>query len=78
MVDPALGVLARATRPRKSPQWEPSSTEIAAAKEILARAGVGEAGSDQPQVNVTLSVAETLRAKRAERLRGHGLKVEEE
>lgn len=74
LVDPAIGVLARATRRRvgkAAEKWEPSQTEIAAAKEILARAGVGEA--DRMDVSVEVSVAETLRAKRQARL-GQGPK----
>lgn len=42
LVDPALGVLARAVRKRKSAQWEPSATELRAVSEILTRAGIGE------------------------------------
>jgi hypothetical protein len=40
LVDPALGVLARAVRPRRSKRWEPQPTEIAAAREVLDRAGI--------------------------------------
>ena len=40
LIDPALGVLARAIRPRKDKFWEPTSQEIAAAREVLTRAGV--------------------------------------
>ena len=40
LIDPALGVLARAVRTRSSRKWEPSSQEIAAAREVLTRAGV--------------------------------------
>jgi hypothetical protein len=41
LVDPALGVLARAVRPRQNAHhWEPSAQEISAAREILTRAGI--------------------------------------
>jgi hypothetical protein len=40
LVDPALGVLARAVRVRTSKRWEPLPTEIAAAREVLDRAGI--------------------------------------
>lgn len=39
LVDPALATLARAVRPRKG-KWEPCSTEITAARDILDRAGL--------------------------------------
>lgn len=39
LIDPALGVLARAVRPRKSKYWEPQPTEIAAVREIMRLAG---------------------------------------
>jgi hypothetical protein len=45
LVDPALGVLARATRRRTGKAlatWEPSAQEIAAAREILDRAGINK------------------------------------
>jgi hypothetical protein len=52
MVDPALGVLARAVRKRKDPKWEPNAVELAACREILNRVDLradGPAGSlDQP------------------------------
>jgi hypothetical protein len=43
LVDPALGVLAQAVRVRSkvvAKHWEPSASEIAAAREILTRAGI--------------------------------------
>ena len=40
LIDPALGVLARSVRIRTSKNWEPSAQEIAAAREILNRAGL--------------------------------------
>ena len=51
LVDPALGVLARAVRPRKAVKgrpWEPTSQEISAAKDILDRAGLNAA---QPAID---------------------------
>lgn len=42
LVDPALGVLARAVRKRQAKSWEPSPTELRAVSEILTRAGIGE------------------------------------
>ena len=43
LVDPALGVLARAVRPRDpESNWEPNATELRAVAEILTRAGIGE------------------------------------
>ena len=42
LVDPALGVLARAVRKRKAKDWEPSATELRAVTEILNRAGIGD------------------------------------
>lgn len=51
LVDPALGVLARSVRARKSKKWEPSSTELAAAREILTRAGIGAVIEDAPRGN---------------------------
>jgi hypothetical protein len=55
LVDPALGVLARAVRKRKAKSWEPSATELRAVSEILRRAGIGEeiggtAGPDDGRV----------------------------
>ncbi len=43
LVDPALGVLARATRPRRNPKWEPTHVELSAARDVLDRAGFGAA-----------------------------------
>jgi len=51
MIDPALGVLARATRTRTgkaAKNWEPSAQEIAAAREVLTRAGVTAVLADAP------------------------------
>jgi len=50
LIDPALGVLARAVRPRRSPHWEPQPTEIAAAREVFRLAGfnVTEDSSSDP------------------------------
>ena len=53
LVEPALGVLARAVRLRRSKTWEPSAQELTAVREILTRAGIsvviGEA-ADNGQV----------------------------
>ena len=43
LVDPALGVLARAVRPRRNKYWEPTSTEIQAVREIMRLAGFSAA-----------------------------------
>ncbi len=43
LVDPAIGVLARAVRPRRSKAWEPSATELRAVAEILNRTGFASA-----------------------------------
>ena len=56
MVDPALGTLARAVQKRKG---IPGPTEIAAAREILSRAGIGEQPAEQTTsagVTVVLNV----------------------
>lgn len=42
LVDPALGVLARAVRKRSAKAWEPSATELRAVSEVLTRAGIGD------------------------------------
>lgn len=52
LVDPALGVLARAVRKRKDPKWEPNPVELAACREILnrvdLRADTGGLSPDAP------------------------------
>lgn len=53
LVDPALGVLAQAVRKRNVQGWEPSPTEISAAREILNRAGLTEAPPEAPQDGAT-------------------------
>jgi hypothetical protein len=39
LVDPALGILAHAVRPRKAKGWEPGATELGAVREIMRLAG---------------------------------------
>lgn len=59
LVDPALGVLARAVRKRKDPKWEPTATEIQAARDLLDRAGLKpeqEAPPNAPGGGITLVV----------------------
>jgi hypothetical protein len=53
LIDPALGVLARAVRKRTSKRWEPGPVEIAAVREIMRLAGFSvtdEAGEDHNTV----------------------------
>jgi len=73
LVDPALGVLAQATRPRKTENWEPTAQEIKAATDILDRAGLKEPEKLEVSGNIeVLTVAETLRRRRAARLKEQG------
>lgn len=48
LVDPALGVLARAVRPRAKKSWEPTPTEMRAVIEILNRSGLNGAPDSTP------------------------------
>lgn len=69
LVDPALGVLARAVRKRSVRDWEPSAQDIKAATDILDRAGLKEPEKLEVSGNIEVfTVAQTLRARRAARL----------
>ena len=65
LVDPALGTLARAVAKRTG---VPGPTEIAAARDILDRAGLKE--PDKIEISGTLSIADVLRARRQRRQEG--------
>lgn len=63
LIDPALGVLAQAVRVRSkatSKLWEPSAQEIAAAREVLNRAGLVAVAPIDPERNADASLGQVL------------------
>lgn len=63
LIDPALGVLAQAVRVRSkanSKHWEPSAQEIAAAREVLNRAGLVAVAPLDPARSADASLGQVL------------------
>jgi hypothetical protein len=63
LIDPALGVLAQAVRVRSranAKKWDPSAQEIAAAREVLNRAGLIAVAPLDPSRSADASLGQVL------------------